>query len=38
MKIGVYVAYLLFSTFMQSKSKKIVNDEKLDTYEKLRNN
>ena len=36
MKTGVYFANLLFFTF--SKSKKEVNDEKLDTYEKLLNN
>ena len=38
MKIGVYVANQLFFTFLHSKSKKKVNDEKLDTYEKLPNN
>ena len=38
MKIGVNVANQLFLTFLDSKSKKKVNDEKLDTYEKLPNN
>ena len=38
MKIGVYVANYLFLTFLRSKLKKKVNDEKLDTYEKLPNN
>ena len=37
MKIGDYVANYLFLTFLHSKSKKEVNNEKLDTYEKLLN-
>ena len=37
MKIGDYVANDLFFTFLHSKSRKKVNDEKLDTYEKLPN-
>ena len=36
-KIGVYVAYKLFFTFLHSKCEKIVNDEKLNTFEKLPN-
>ena len=38
MKKGVYVANKLCLTFLHSKSKKKVNDEKLDTYEKIPNN
>ena len=34
MKIEINVAYQLFLTFLHSKSKKKVNDEKLDTYDK----
>ena len=34
MKIGVNVDNQLFLTFLHSKSKKKVNDEKVDTYEK----
>ena len=38
-KIGVNVAnQLFFFTFLPSKLKKNVNDEKLDIYEKLPNN
>ena len=35
--IGVYFANELFFTFLHSKSENKVNDEKLDTYEKLPN-
>ena len=38
MKIGVYIANKLFLSFLHSKSKKKLNDEKWDTYEKLPNN
>ena len=36
--MGVNVANKLFLTLLHSKSKKKVNDVKLDTYEKLPNN
>ena len=35
--IGVYIANYLLFTFLQLKSKKIMNDEILNTYEKLSN-
>ena len=38
MKIGVNVANQIHVTFLHSKSKKKVNDENLDTKEKLPNN